>query len=57
MSGFIEAGSRSQSALFLERVHDYVDEDSPVRVIKVFVDLDISGLGFKTEAGATGRFG
>ncbi|MEM7079092.1 MAG: hypothetical protein AAF513_10730 [Pseudomonadota bacterium] len=51
MSGFIEGENRYQTTLFPERVDDYVDEDSAARVIDVFVDrLDISGLGFKTEA-------
>lgn len=58
MSGFIEGEDRSQSTMFPERVDDYVGEDSPVRVIDVFIDdLDISGLGFKTQASATGRPG
>ena len=56
MSKFIEGQDRSQGTLFPERLDDYVDEDSPVRVIDVFIDdLDISGLGFKTELAATGR--
>ena len=58
MSGFIEGENRYQSTLFPERVDDYVDEDSVVRVIDVFIDhLDISGLGFKAEAAETGRPG
>jgi len=58
MSGFIEGENRHQSTLFPERVDDYVGEDSVVRVIDVFIDrLDISGLGFKAEAAATGRPG
>ena len=58
MSGFIEGENRQQSTLFPERVDDYVAEDSPVRVVDVFIDgLDISGLGFKTEAKDTGRPG
>ena len=58
MSGFIEGENRQQSTLFPERVDDYVDEDSAVRVIDVFIDrLDISGLGFKTEPSDTGRPG
>jgi transposase len=41
-----------------ERVDDFVEEDSVVRVIDVFIDrLDISGLGFKAEAAETGRPG
>ena len=58
MSGFIEGENRYQSTLFPERVDDYVEEDSVVRVIDVFIDrLDISGLGFKTQAAETGRPG
>lgn len=58
MSGFIEGENRYQSTLFPERLDDYVTEDSPVRVIDVFLDgLDISGLGFKTEPNDTGRPG
>ena len=50
MSGFIEGENRFQSTLFPERVDDYVEEDSVVRVIDVFIDrLDISGLEFKAE--------
>jgi len=56
MSGFIEGEDRNQATLFPERLDDYVAEDSPVRVIDVFIDeLDISGLGFKAEANDTGR--
>ena len=58
MSGFIEGENRHQSTMFPERVDDYVEEDSVVRVIDVFIDrLDISGLGFKSEAAETGRPG
>jgi transposase len=58
MSGFIEGENRYQSTLFPERVDDYVDKDSPVRVIDFFIDgLNISGLGFKAEAADTGRPG
>jgi len=58
MSGFIEGENRQQSTLFPERVDDYIDEDSPVRVIDYFIDkLDISGLGFKAEPAITGRPG
>jgi transposase len=58
MSGFIEGENRDQSTLFPERVDDYVDENSPVRVVDVFIDrLDISGLGFKAEPADTGRPG
>ena len=56
MSGFIKGEDRSQSTLFPERLDDYVAEDSSVRVIDVFLDdLDLSGLGFKTEPNDTGR--
>ena len=58
MSGFIEGEDRFQATLFPERLDDYVAENNPVRVIDVFIDdLDISGLGFKSESAATGRPG
>jgi transposase len=58
MSGFIEGENRHQATLFPERLDDYIAEDSAVRVIDVFIDdLDISGLGFKTEPSDTGRPG
>ena len=47
---------RAQATLFPERLDDYVAEDSPVRVIDVFIDeLDLSGLGFNTQPNETGR--
>ncbi|MBT5218818.1 MAG: IS1182 family transposase [Woeseia sp.] len=56
MSGFIEGQDRTQATLFPERIDDYVAEDSSVRVVDVFIDdLDILGLGFRTEPNATGR--
>jgi transposase len=56
MSGFIEGEDRNQATLFPERIDDYVAEDSLVRVVDVLIDdLDISGLGFRTEPNATGR--
>src|SRR6056300_436284 len=56
MSGFIQGEDRSQATLFPERLDDYVTEDSPVRVIDVFIDeLDLSDLGFKTQPNDTGR--
>jgi transposase len=56
MSGFIQGEDRTQATLFPERLDDYVAEDSAVRVIDVFLDdLDLSGLGFKTEPNDTGR--
>lgn len=58
MSGFIEGDDRNQATLFPERLDDYVAEGNSVRVIDLFIDgLDVSGLGFKTEAAATGRPG
>ncbi len=58
MSGFIEGENRYQATLFPERLDDFIDEDSAVRVVDVFVDrLDISGLGFKTIPSDTGRPG
>jgi len=56
MSGFIQGEDRSQATLFPERLDDYVAEDSAVRVIDVFIDeLDLSGLGFRTQPNETGR--
>ena len=56
MSGFIKGEDRHQATLFPERLDDYIAEDSAVRVIDVFLDdLDLSGLGFKTEPNDTGR--
>jgi len=56
MSGFIKGEDRFQATLFPERLDDCVAEDSAVRVIDVFLDdLDLSGLGFKTQPNDTGR--
>jgi transposase len=56
MSGFIKGEDRTQATLFPERLDDYVTEDSPVRVIDVFIDeLDLTDLGFKTQPNNTGR--
>ena len=56
MSGFIQGESRNQATLFPESLDEFIDEDSAVRVIDVFIDeLDISGLGFSTVPAATGR--
>jgi transposase len=58
MSGFIEGENRHQATLLPERLDDYIAEESPVRVIDVYVDdLDLSGLGFKTIPELTGRPG
>ena len=55
---FIQGEDRGQATLFPERLDDYIAEDSPLRVIDVFVDeLDLSGLGFKTTPEITGRPG
>ena len=56
MSGFIQGEDRTQATLFPERLDDYVAEDSPVRVIDVFIDeLDLADLGFRTVPNETGR--
>ena len=56
MKRFVEGEDRRQATLFPERLDDYIVEDCAVRVIDVFVDeLDLSGLGFKTNPKATGR--
>jgi transposase len=56
MTGFIEGESRAQATLFPERLDDYIAEESPVRVIDVFVDeLDLGSLRFKTVPEDTGR--
>jgi transposase len=57
MSRFIEGCDRRQKLLLPDCIDDYVGEDSPVRVVDVFIDeLDLSGLGFEGAA-ATGRPG
>jgi len=56
MMGFIEGESRAQATLFPERLGDYIAEESPVRVIDVFVDeLELESLRFKTVPEDTGR--
>jgi len=59
MGRFIEAEDRTQSALFPERLDDWIAEDNPVRVVDAFVDgLDLDVLGFDgAQAAATGRPG
>ena len=59
MKRFVEGEDRGQGTLFPERLEDWICEDSPVRVIDVFVDeLDLGGLGFgRVEPRATGRPG
>lgn len=57
MGRFIEGCDRRQKLLLPDCVDDYVAEDSPVRVVDVFVDeLDLIVLGFEGAA-ATGRPG
>ena len=47
MKRFIEGEKRHQTTLLPDRLEDYVGEDSPVRVVDVFVDeLDLIDLGF-----------
>ncbi|MBZ8143195.1 IS5/IS1182 family transposase, partial [Rubrivivax gelatinosus] len=57
MARYVEGQDRTQSVLFPERLDDWMDEDSTVRVIDVFVDeLNFKLLGFeRAEPAATGR--
>lgn len=59
MAGFIEGVDRGQSALFPERLEDWIGEDSLVRVVDFFVEeLNLQRLGFARSAPArTGRPG
>ena len=41
MVGFIEGRDRTQSVLFPERLDDWIHEDSTVRVIDVFIEVDL----------------
>ena len=57
MGRFIKGCDRREVQLLPDCVDDYVAEESPVRVIDVFVDeLDLAALGFG-DAAATGRPG
>lgn len=57
MGRFVEGYDRRQRLLLPDCVDDYVAEDSPVRVVDMFVDeLDLATLGFEGAA-ATGRPG
>ena len=57
MGRFIEGCDRRQKLLLPDCVDDYVSEDSPARVVDVFIDeLDLAALGF-AGAAATGRPG
>ena len=57
MKRFVVGVDRSQCVLFPERLHEYIDEDKPVRVVDVFVDaLELGELGFDGVTPAvTGR--
>ena len=57
MSGYIEGVDREQSALFPERLEDWVDENNPVRAIDAFVGaLDLATLDLaRTPPGRMGR--
>ena len=47
MKRFVEGIDRGQATLFPECLEDWIDENSPVRVIDAFVGkLDLSRLGF-----------
>lgn len=57
MSRFIEGSDRRQRMLLPDCIDDYVAEDSPVRVVDIFVgELDLGELGFEGAA-VTGRPG
>ncbi len=57
MACFIEGRNLREGLLFPNCIDDYVGEDSPVRVVDVFVDeLDLTALGFDCAA-TTGRPG
>jgi transposase len=56
VSRFVAGEDRRQPTLLPSCLDDYVGEESPARVIDVFVDeLDLDGLGFGTTPAATGR--
>src|SRR6266436_8969211 len=59
MPRFVEGCDRRQIALLPDCLDDYVSEDSPVRVVDVFIDeLDLAALGFSgVVPEATGRPG
>lgn len=59
MVGYIEGVDRGQTALFPDRLDDWIGEDHLVRVVDLFVDeLDLPGVGFVRSAPAlTGRPG
>jgi len=50
MGQFFEGIDRHQAMLLPECLEDYVDANSPVRVIDAFIDkLDLAELGFQTH--------
>lgn len=55
--GYIEGADRDQIILFPESIDDYISEDSPIRIIDVYVEqLHLGDLGFKKAVCAsTGR--
>lgn len=57
MKRFVTGEDRSQSAMFPERLDDYIADENPVRAIDVFVEeLDLEVLGFAgVIAAETGR--
>ena len=59
MTRYIEGSDRRQALLLPECIDDYVDENSPVRVVEAFVRrLGIAELGFERAIPAeTGRPG
>ena len=59
MSGYIEGTDRNQVTLSPDRLEDWIDEDSLVLVIDLFVDeIDLVELGFlRTAPARTGRPG
>src|ERR1051325_1313575 len=57
MHRYIAGEDRMQQALLPHSLEDYVGEESPVRVVEVFIDeLDLAALGFSgMTPAATGR--
>jgi len=48
--GAFRARTATQAILFSERLDDYFAEDSPARMIDVFIGkLNLTGLGLKTQ--------
>src|SRR6266404_9995327 len=56
MKRFVEGEDRQQGVLLPEFLYEYVSDENPVRVIDVFVELDLGVLGFAgVVPEATGR--